>query len=257
MKEQRRGRGPSCVAVAIFPDGDRNDPRAPRPFGVAESEVLIGGRATFSGSQRRWGTVALAVMAAIAFLGLGGRWTGLSGSALEADRLAALGRAPGHDPGAQPTAALASAQFTELVVASPGKSSIKLPVGFAIVDSSRATDGTRRAVVVGYVAGRQAVAIRLLDADGVMLSARSIAGGASKTARTLWSFQVPFEVPSHPRVGGPDGYEIEVRWIDAASIATICTVPATASPIPSRRCVAFDAVPSQPEPSGRLRRTIP
>jgi hypothetical protein len=251
MKEQQTGRGPSGMAVAVFVDGAGEEPlRGPLPGG-SQTHDLVVGAATFSAGQRRWGAVALAVMAGIACLGLGGRWSELGRSARTADGVAVLGG------GASSGVALRPTEQRIPVVAWSGGSRIELPVGFAIADEPRPSGGVRRVVVVGFVPGQQTVVIRLMDRDGAMVASQSIVGGSAKARMTLWSFQTPFEVPSGTRASGPDDNQIEVRWTDAAGAATTCTVAAAAGAMASGRCTTNLESPSQLEPSGRLRRTIP
>jgi hypothetical protein len=256
LKDQQTGIGPSAAGVAVFIGGAPAILPRGRLAGGAETQDLIVGAGSFGGGQRRWGALALAVMAGIACLGFGGRWSELGGPDRAPHGGAAVASVapPG---GAWPSAASMPTKERAPIVASAGGLLTGLPVGFAVARTSPATGALSALVVVGFVAGRQTVAIRLLDRDGAVLARRSIAGGSTKAATALWGFQAPFDVPRGTRLAGPDDKQIEVRWTDASGAATLCSVAAAAGPIASERCTTDAEWPSQLEPSGRLRRTIP
>jgi hypothetical protein len=219
MKIQQRDRG-----AADDPTG----PTGPdlyadaRPLPGIEFEELVGSPAAPRHRAPRWTMVVLAVGAAAATMGLGGRLLGGSESRRDADGIAAASADPRSS--------------AILVHATPGGSSVgpssgaDLPLGFAVTQA--AIDGPSRngrLIILGFVPRQEPVSVRLRDPDGsiaasVVVQSRPVdlverAGGA------LWAFEAMIEVPPTMRLGGPDGRLLEVWWVSEPGVTAICAIP--------------------------------
>lgn len=219
MKIQHRGRGAA---------DDPTDPTGPdlyadaRPVPGVEFEELIGSPAAPRQRAPRWTMVVLAVGAAAATMGLGGRLLGGPESRRNADGVAAASADPRSS--AIP------------VHATPGRSTVgpsvgaDLPLGFAVTQAAiQGPSGNGRLIVLGFMPRQEPVSVRLREPDGsiaasVVVQSRPVdlherAGGA------LWAFEAVLEVPPTMRLGGPEGRLLEVWWMSEPGVTTICAIP--------------------------------
>jgi hypothetical protein len=214
-------RGPGAADDPTGPTGPDRYADA-RPVPGIEFEELVGSRAAPRQRAPRWTMVVLAVGAAAATMGLGGRLLGGPESRRDADGIAVASADPGSS--AIP------------VHATPGRSTVgpsegaDLPLGFAVTQAAiQGPSGNGRLIILGFVPRQEPVSVRLRDPDGSIAASlvvqsrpvdlRERAGGP------LWAFEAMLEVPPTLRLGGPEGRLLEVWWVSASSVTTICAIP--------------------------------
>jgi len=219
MKLQDRGRGgPDDASGRSGPDVYADA----RPLPGIEFEELIGSPAAPRPRAPRWTTLVLAVGAAAATMGLGGRLLGGPESGRNADGLA--------------VASIAAESPADLATTAPGPSkqaspaSARLPLGFAITQAvAPGPSGNRRLIVVGFVTRQQPISVRLVNPDGsiaagVIVESRAVDLG-DPSAATLWAFEAVLDVPPVARSGGPESRALEVWWTSEVGVSVICSLP--------------------------------
>jgi len=215
VKVQHRARGQSDdptsrASVELYADV--------RPLPGIEFEELIGSPAAPRPRAPRWTVVVLALGAAAATMGLGGRLVGGSLGRNVDDRVAASPFSPSPAPAASPAR----------VVVEPPAEPVGLPFGFAAGMVTSGPAGQRPLLVVGFVGRRQWISLRLIEPDGAILASAHVETrppAPGPNAPGLQSFQAAVEVPGAARRGGPDSLALEISWSDDAGIGTVCTMP--------------------------------
>jgi hypothetical protein len=219
MKIQHRGRGgPDDPTGQIGPDLYADA----RPLAGVEFEELIGSPAAPRPRAPRWTIVVLAVGAAVATMGLGGRLVGGPESGRNTDGI------PAASVAAASQAILSSS--TSVVAREARTDVAHLPLGFAVTQAAAPRPfGNGRLIVLGFVTRQQPVWVRLIDPDGsvtaeVTVESRPVDLG-NPSAGALWAFEAVIEVPPALRSGGPETRALELWWTSEAGVTAICAIP--------------------------------
>jgi hypothetical protein len=194
--------------------------------GVEFEELLSIGSAK-PGLSRRWTAAVLAVMAGVVCLGLGGRAVlGAPESNRNADPIAV---AAGRAAVAPDATAETNGHPLPVAAQTSGPNPVRLPLGFAVeaLPTSRRGD-VQRVVVVGFVAQRQTISLRIIEPDGTVVSSTAIEAGAAGTSSTAtgvrWAFQGILEVPPGDRGAGPDSAVLEILWASESGGDVTCAI---------------------------------